>query len=303
MADVSQTWLSSLLGIKPEPAKNTAGYGSMSPGDLEAAEKAPVPEPWHDAWGKKIVAKLPKTVDTLLAAVGLACTMIAMLFFETFSGFRLFSLSMSASGIIFFAPSSPPQLQGFFVGTLVGATISWTFFSLLPYEVALGLAAGTVLLSFKTFNVIFPPSAALGVLIAQEMNVHPGDESRVLSLAGWITSTTFVLSPWLVGHLILFCVAYAVSQLRKVVRRHMVKGQLAGLGAQGNRAELIKTFEKFDTSGDGFLDAEELRIALRAVGNDVSLDDCHEMIGTIDADGDGVISCAEFISLHEDNLI
>lgn len=38
-------------------------------------------------------------------------------------------------------------------------------------------------------------------------------------------------------------------------------------------------------------------------GADVSLDECEEMIGSIDADGDGVISYEEFVALHEDHMI
>lgn len=38
-------------------------------------------------------------------------------------------------------------------------------------------------------------------------------------------------------------------------------------------------------------------------GADVSLEECEEMIGSIDADGDGVISFDEFVALHEDHVI
>ena len=40
----------------------------------------------------------------------------------------------------------------------------------------------------------------------------------------------FVLSPWLSGHAILYLSALAFSEFRKVIRRHMLRGQLAGLG-------------------------------------------------------------------------
>jgi Ca2+-binding EF-hand superfamily protein len=51
-----------------------------------------------------------------------------------------------------------------------------------------------------------------------------------------------------------------------------------------------ETFAKFDTSGDGYLDAEELRLAIKvAKGDEVPLEDCKELIAEIDCDGDGVI--------------
>jgi len=84
----------------------------------------------------------------------------------------------------------------------------------------------------------------------------------------------------------------------------MLRGQLAGLAPGASREALQETFAKFDTSKDGFLDADELRIALRETrGADVSLDECAEMIGSIDSDGDGVISFEEFVSLHDDHLL
>mmetsp|Transcript_40055 Transcript_40055/g.94980 ORF Transcript_40055/g.94980 Transcript_40055/m.94980 type:complete len:306 (+) Transcript_40055:81-998(+) len=299
-ADVSATWLPSLLAGQPgeKPAEDLSGkYGATgsTPGGSPTPEKDSILQQWSKIW----FAKLPKTVDTCLSALGLSLTLITMLFTETWSGFRLYSLSMSASGIVFFAPPTPPQFQGFLLGTAVGLTISWGLFTVLPFEIALGLAAGIVMLFYKSFNVIFPSCAALGVLIAQEMNVKPGGDHSVLNLDDWRSSATYVLSPWLAGHLVLFFSAYLLSYIRKEVRRYMMRGQLLSLGTKGSREELITIFNKYDTSGDGFLDADELRIALRAVGGaDVSIEDCEEMIGSIDADGDGVISCEEFIELQ-----
>jgi hypothetical protein len=316
--DVSEQWPLSLLKSpkrepkpKPVPTSDSA-YGSTdasAPADaatershtLSIAES--ITESVHEAWDKKIFPKLPKTVDTLLCVLGLVITLDGLLVVENLSGFRLYSLSMSASGIIFFAPSSPPQVQGFLVGTGCGATISWGLFSLLPFQVACGLAAGTVLFFFKTFNVIFPPTAVLGVLISQEIHSNP-EHANMLSLTDWGRTAWFILTPWLTGHAILYIAAIGNSHLRRVVRKHMMRGQLAGLAPHASREELKKIFEKFDTSGDGFLDADELRIALRSTrGVDVPLEECEEMIGSIDADGDGVISLEEFISLHDDHLL
>lgn len=146
----------------------TAGSGTASGGEpSQRSFTESVSETWH----KKIFPNLPKTVDTLICCLGLSLTLIMLLTTEKLTGFRLYSLSMSASGIIFFAPQAPPQLNGFLVGTASAATVSWALFTLLPFEVACGLAAGVVLFFYKSFNVIFPPACVLGVLISQETAV------------------------------------------------------------------------------------------------------------------------------------
>ena len=306
--DVSEQWpLSLLKSPKRKPVPQDEGVATHGDTGMAAntgrsiAES--VAESVHDTWVKRVFPNLPKTVDTMFCALGLCLSLTSLLIAEEVSGLRLYSLSMSASGIIFFAPTSPPQLHGFVVGTACGATLSWCLFTVLPFRFACGLAAASVLLAFKTFNVIFPPTAVLGVLISQEIAKTPEQES-VFSLSDWRRTCLFVLSPWLIGHGLLYLAAIGMSEVRKVVRRHMMRGQLAGLAPHASREELMKVFEKFDTSGDGFLDAEELRIALRSTrGADASLEECKEMIGSIDADGDGVISLEEFISLHDDHLL
>lgn len=194
-----------------------------------------------------------------LTLAGLSITLITILTAETLTGFRLYSLSMSASGIIFFSPQSPPQLNGFLVGTASAATVSWALFTLLPFQVALGLAAGVVMLFYKSLNVIFPPAAVLGVLISQETK----REESIFSLHDWWKTASFVLSPWLLGHGLLYLSAIVFSELRRITRRRMLRGQLARLAPEASIEVLRATFDKFDASGDGFLDAEELRIALR----------------------------------------
>ena len=52
-------------------------------------------------------------------------------------------------------------------------------FTILPFQVALGLAAGVVLMFYKSLNVIFPPAAVLGVLISQVSTPTCMSESTV----------------------------------------------------------------------------------------------------------------------------
>ena len=56
-----------------------------------------------------------------------------------------------------------------------------------------------------------------------------------------------------------------------------------------------RTFDRFDTSGDGSLDAPELKLAIRVLtGEDLSVEDCERIVRSMDTDGNGVIDYHEF---------
>ena len=57
---------------------------------------------------------------------------------------------------------------------------------------------------------------------------------------------------------------------------------------------LKAAFAVFDTSGDGFISAEEMRRIMINVGEPVTLDDVEQVIRKVDIDGDGVINYEEF---------
>ena len=70
----------------------------------------------------------------------------------------------------------------------------------------------------------------------------------------------------------------------------------AKVGDPQTKAELRKIFDKYDTSGDGALDASELKLALRYVtGGDVDIEDCERIVRSMDTDGNGVIDFHEFM--------
>ena len=61
-----------------------------------------------------------------------------------------------------------------------------------------------------------------------------------------------------------------------------------------SEATLKAAFSVFDTSGDGFISAEEMRRIMINVGEPVTLDDVEQVIRKVDIDGDGVINYEEF---------
>lgn len=58
---------------------------------------------------------------------------------------------------------------------------------------------------------------------------------------------------------------------------------------------LADIFNTFDTSGDGALDADELKVALRvAIGIDLPSADCQQLVLMADKDGTGTVDFDEF---------
>ncbi|KOO33067.1 calmodulin, partial [Chrysochromulina tobinii] len=63
---------------------------------------------------------------------------------------------------------------------------------------------------------------------------------------------------------------------------------------------LRAAFSVFDTSGDGFINAEEMRRIMMHMGEPVTLDDVDQVIRKVDRDGDGVIDYNEFTKVIMD---
>lgn len=68
------------------------------------------------------------------------------------------------------------------------------------------------------------------------------------------------------------------------------------MASPGDDRGLRNAFALFDHSGDGFLEADELRRLMINLGENVTLDDINEVIQRVDSNGDGVISEQEFVA-------
>ena len=58
-----------------------------------------------------------------------------------------------------------------------------------------------------------------------------------------------------------------------------------------------EAFEVFDTDNNGFIDAEELKAIMVALGEQVSDEEVQGMIQEADSDGDGMIDYDEFAKM------
>jgi len=235
-----------------------------------------------------------RVIDTALAGIGLFAGCSALGALEPLLGRQLFVPPMMASGIIFFVGPTPPRPQGFLSGTLCSATLSFgalRFASrLLPPDAAQGAAAATLLMWYKATNAIFPPAAVLAGALATA-SLTTTNPSATAAFTGLLRYLCF---PWLAGHAWLYACACAMAEVRRYVRVEFSKQRLASFKDHTDE-QLQDVFEKFDTSGDGALDASELKIALRIVlGLDLTIDDCEHLVGHADRDGTGTVDFDEF---------
>lgn len=245
----------------------------------------------------------PKAADTFLAGLGLAagCSVLGLL--QPIVGFPLFAPPMMASGVIFFYGPEPPSPKGFLGGTLCSATLSLGTLSALsriaPPVVAQGAAAGMLLMWYKATSAVFPPAAVLaGALTAASVSGAAAGASTVCVRS----ALSYLAFPWLAGHAFLYGCAHAMSSVRAQARVAMTTRQLASLQAHTDE-RLLEIFHSFDTSGDGALDADELKVALRvALGVDLSREDCVQLVAAADKDGTGTVDFGEFKAVCSQQL-
>mmetsp|Transcript_58024 Transcript_58024/g.115069 ORF Transcript_58024/g.115069 Transcript_58024/m.115069 type:complete len:309 (+) Transcript_58024:74-1000(+) len=304
-------WLSGLLSMCVQRTEH-AGDKQREDGPLLEALippgiEAPPPkgeEESRAAYTPKTKANMKqrlKKVDIVLAGTGLWAACWALGFFQTSFGVPLFAPPMMASGIIFFAGPAPPSPKPFLVGTIGSATLALgallLFSNILPPIAAQGSAAGMLLIWYKTTNTLFPPAAALvGSLMVAFAGAAASAEN---SHPGLMAIFNFLAFPWLTGHAWLYIVAMIMSKVRGRARVHLAAAGFSSTEKFLTNKELMEIFKKFDTSGDGQLDAEELKVALRvALGIDLSADDCEAMISQYDKDGTRTVDFDEFIMIY-----
>ncbi|CAF0738530.1 unnamed protein product [Adineta steineri] len=73
------------------------------------------------------------------------------------------------------------------------------------------------------------------------------------------------------------------------------------------RKQLREIFNSFDTDGNGLIDSEDLRLAMRVLtnGNDdmkLTKEEINEMIALVDIDKDGRLSFDEFVSVFTEQV-
>ncbi|GAU49930.1 hypothetical protein TSUD_408320 [Trifolium subterraneum] len=67
-----------------------------------------------------------------------------------------------------------------------------------------------------------------------------------------------------------------------------------GTSEGGGDSELRDAFDLYDKDKNGLISTEELHLALERLGMKCSVEECQEMINSVDSDGDGSVDFDEF---------
>ena len=221
-----------------------------------------------------------------MAASGAALGVYLLGVLEPILGVKLYAPPLAAASIIIFINIKPPSATNVFAGTIGAAALAIVLHSVGGSSQEMrAVAVAVSMIWFKASGALFPPAAAAAAVFY---------DSTALQDSGW----QYLLFPCLSGTGVLYGLASVLSRLRQSVRVAITRSQL-DFGAQS--LETMRTlFETYDTSGDGRIDADELKVMLRAlVGADLALEDCEQLIRQTDVNGDGVIDFDEFVMLMQ----
>lgn len=199
---------------------------------------------------------------------------------------KLFDGKMMGSIVVFFSNPSPPSPRPFVLCTGCALCAGVIMHAFHASTRAPAIAAGLHLFFSKLSGVSFSATAGLAVKIAQ---APWGGASLSAPLS-------FLLFPWTAGHCLLYAFALAAAVPRRAARVALARSwAIQSVSEITDEARLREAFQRYDTSGDGCIDATEFRFAYRTLsGSDLPLRDCEAIIRQFDTDGSGKLDYCEF---------
>lgn len=304
---------------------------------MKTAEEGKAP-PGRSLVRKKTVADIavnsfqkwisPKWVDAIIAGSFLTAAALLLHLVDLYMGknaLPLYNGGMLTSSIIFFGGPTPPPAKGFTICT-VGSWLLGYGIRFLGTE-SVGetcLGAGLLLVFFKMAGGFFPPTLGVAVYLISDPT---GQFANPVSALRWL------LTPWLAGSAILYGVAHLAAMLRKQVRTSLSKAKFKATLADSSDEKLREVFNRerrsfptaspvesswwsltarlclprastgYDTSGDGFLQAGELKFAWQVVtGEEMTEAEAQALVESVDTDGNNEIDPDEFIALVRENM-
>jgi len=281
-----------------------------------------------------------RTADAVLSAAGAAGSLILLQWGQDCLILNNYTMTtpivggfLGGSAIKFFLNQTPPTLEAFFKSTAASIVIGSSFHSFLwkydndddtknggtstiiPNEYSTHLVLFFMILFWKLdVGSIWGAGSSLAMYIAYGSGFwgsDGGDSSNDFRSLMKDFPISYILRPYLLGHLYLYMCALGMARIRRIVRINLLRREhrIQDKGNDvykliGDRKKLRLLFDRMDTSGDGRLDEHELKITLRAsVGTDIALEDCRYIIRSVDTDGHGKIAFDEFYASFEDILL
>lgn len=235
--------------------------------------------------------------DAVLAALGaFLCLNILTWIRERYEVESMGSFLLSAS-IKMFYNTRPPTLTAFWKSSAfcIPAGTALHFVAMHYPKYAQSIVVSVVLLYWKFNGEIWTAANSLAIYLAAgsgKWDLWAGDFP-------W----SYLIAPYLSGHLFMHAFATAWSSLRIYVRAQLVKREFFGneqlnlqkLTAAGQEERLRDLFDRMDLDGNGRLDVQELQLAFRsALGCDITLEECELIMKSTDTDGDSTLDFDEF---------
>ena len=245
-----------------------------------------------------------RVVDAALAGVNVIVSLSIVVALDSRLPFRCFDGKMLSSAVVFMGNPKPPSPKAFVVcsacGFVVGLVLNLCdcvrLFGKVNTQV---IALGLLLFFWRISGTSFSATVGLATFLAQN---GPAGGAGI----------RYLVTPWLVGHSILFALAHLLERVRSTIRVYLAKQRFMrsqsasdlGLTRDERRAQLWAKFDSIDSSHDRRIDATEFKVAMRSlIGTDLPLDDCEAIIRSVDADGNGSIDFDEFCSAIEGDML
>lgn len=282
-----------------------------------------------------------RTADALLAAGGAAGSLALLQYIQDYLSVTrtiatpIIGGFLAGSSIKLFLNLNPPSLDGFWKSTAYSIVIGSSVHSFL-WTKGSGEDGDSMIISkeYSSYLILFfmiffwklevGSIWGAGISLAHYFAFQSGFWGKDAATNGALRSLmedfpiSYILTPYLLGHVYLYICAVGLSIVRRRVRIYLLtydffssqKRVLRTIGdtvtqdATTEQQKLRVLFDRMDTNHDGRLDAMELKLALRAsFGVDLPLEECKYMIGSVDSDGDGTLDFSEFCASVDHILV
>jgi hypothetical protein len=246
---------------------------------------------------------LPHIIDAIVAGLTAVLGLCLLHYGEYIFKIKLYDAKMLTSIVIFCSNPVPPSPRSFLICTLcayaVAILLQWSSHPT-STELYQAIAVGLNVLISKLTSHNFSPAIGVGAIVATKKWQQP-----------ILDPIRHLITPWLLGHVIIYCFVLCMSKPRKFIRVQLAirEWRLSSIKHHHDEndtdtnewyyseAELQESFTRCDTSGDGRIDAAEFKIAYRNLTgsvDDLSLADCEDIVRAFDIDGNGSIDFHEF---------
>lgn len=258
-------------------------------------------------------------VDAFLAAFGCAGSLALLQFLTGITPYEFNGSFLVGSSIKFFFNENPPSLKACVHSSMFAVVIGHTL-HFVPHfcgQYARPVLLFATVLYWKLYGGMWTAANTLSMIVAVESGGWASVVPNIRELNAYANSHQeqanqkrfpwmFLFFPYISGHIILYCMATAMSFLRRKIRTYLIQREFITkqmgydwqteiVGGAERRERLRQLFNRMDTSGDGQLDVIELQVALRAVTvTDISLGDTKEILNSVDSDGNGSVDFDEF---------